>query len=345
MLGELENDACHGGTQDFPDTDLLGSLLGNEGGKTEQAEACNHHRESGEEAKHLPQPLLGTILNIELLVDELRDERKVRPERLPAFFENLKRFLQVPRRDPDRHSIEPSRIDQENDRGDLLVERLEMEILHDTDDPARTPTVLKLLPDRLLRRLPADGEYRGLIQEERIRRVACEIDIKVTPGCEGDLVRLHEVMVNVDVRHARRDLLHLAANLSGTSLRIKQPARRDAAGNRHVRDTGLGQQLIAQRGELLTNLCAGGEIHHHLFVEPEVLLPNKFQLVEHDPHADDQSDGDRELADNQNRPEGQSRFPALRLPFQDLRWLECREEKGGIAAGYNTDQTGNAKEH
>ena len=102
-------------------------------------------------------------------------------------------------------------------------------------------------------------------------------------------------MIDVNIRNAGCYLLHLAPHLRCSSLRIEKPAGGDAAGNRHIGDAGLGEQLIAQRHELFPDLAACRKEDNHFFVEAKVLLAQEFKLVIHDSHADDQSDRNGKL--------------------------------------------------
>lgn len=83
LPGEQDDDARNRRPQDFPDADLLGSLLGHERGQAKKTQARDDDGKEGEISEDRAGPFLGPIERIQGFVEELEPEFAVRGEFLP----------------------------------------------------------------------------------------------------------------------------------------------------------------------------------------------------------------------------------------------------------------------
>src|SRR5580658_8487831 len=83
------DDAAHGSTQNLAYGDLPGPLDGAVSRQPQQAHTGNADRQHRKVEEELAKPFIGTVLLVEVFIQEIIDQRSVGNDTLPFFFDGF----------------------------------------------------------------------------------------------------------------------------------------------------------------------------------------------------------------------------------------------------------------
>src|SRR6185437_5494235 len=164
MSRQQRDDAVDRSAHDLADTDLLHASLRGIRRQTEQAETGDEDRQPGQDTHDLADLFIASVNFVEMIVEELVFQRMLGKDLSPGLLDKCNRLIGLSTLELYRYIREATfRAIEEEHRLDLVVQRIEIEILRDPDN----------MPHGVETKMPSDEPLPGsslLILEQFIRQ-------------------------------------------------------------------------------------------------------------------------------------------------------------------------------
>ena len=231
---------------------------------------------------------------------------------------------------------------------DLQMQRSKMEIPDHTDNHPRHIVSEPHLPVYgRLRRIPAQHPPRCIVDHDvlplgfPVKRSAMG-----PAGKQFHAEGLDEIQPDLEALHVMPDITRIVDPLYRAGRHLAYVAGQSGQGPAvgHPGHTGMLQQGLFPRLEVVPYCVQRGYHDHLLFVESQVPIPDEFRLVEQNARADDQRGGNRELDDNQDLPRHCAGRIESAASLHTLNRLRGGQQEGRIASRKQPDDQRNRRQ-